>query len=140
MIRPFIPSDLDAVMVLWLQTNIEAHPFIPASYWQSNYGAVRLQMPNAAITVYVQHDVVVGFIGLMDDYIAGIFVSATAQSQGIGKALLDHVKSQNTALTLQVYQENARAVRFYKREGFVVANEQVDAHTGALELVMRWSG
>lgn len=41
MIRKCTPDDLDAVLQIWLETNIAAHSFIPESYWRGNLEAVR---------------------------------------------------------------------------------------------------
>ena len=79
-----------------------------------------------------------GLIGLDGDYIAGLFVAPEAQAQGIGKQLLDYAKSLRSQLTLRVYQQNERALRFYQREGFQIENEQIDEATGAAEYLMHW--
>lgn len=138
MIRRFKIDHLEAVMKIWLESNISAHDFISRNYWQENYKQVEKMLPDAEIFVYEEGDAVLGFIGLTENYIAGIFVDANSQSQGIGKALLDHVKKSSSQLSLQVYKKNSRAVRFYIREGFTVLNEQTDEHTGETELVMSW--
>ena len=41
MIRKMEKSDLDRVSKIWLDTNIKAHDFIPAQYWEKNYEPVR---------------------------------------------------------------------------------------------------
>lgn len=138
MIREFKTKDLDDVMKIWLDTNTNAHDFIQKSYWQDNYDEVRRMMPEAEIFIYENNQTIQGFIGLMDDYIAGIFIDSGCQSQGIGKALLDHAKKVHSNLSLQVYKNNEGAVRFYVREGFSLEKEQMDENTGEIELVMAW--
>lgn len=39
---------------------------------------------------------------------------------------------------MSVYQKNARAVKFYLREGFVVQREGRDENTGEAEYEMVW--
>ncbi|EGD47296.1 GCN5-related N-acetyltransferase [Ruminiclostridium papyrosolvens DSM 2782] len=138
MIRDFKKQDLDRIMDLWLDTNISAHSFIDNGYWESNYDTVKTMMPNATIYLYEENDIIQGFVGLMDNYIAGIFVSRQVQSSGIGKKLLDYVKDKKATLSLNVYQENSRAVSFYLRESFAISNEQIDENTGKIELSMNW--
>lgn len=138
MIRKFEINEIKAVMQIWLNTNIAAHDFINANYWQGNYETVKKILPDATIFVYEENHIILGFIGLSESYIAGIFIDADSQSKGIGKALLDYVKKSYTELSLQVYKKNSRAVRFYLREGFVVSKEQVDENTGEMEFVMNW--
>ena len=140
MIRTFRESDLSAIMKIWLDTNIKTHNFISEEYWTSNYDMVKEILPKAEIYVYEDDvtNLIDGFIGLTDCYIAGLFVKDTAQSKGIGKQLLDYAKSINSEMRLSVYQENVGAVHFYKREQFQIQSESVDDNTNAKELIMTW--
>lgn len=138
MIRDFKAEDIEKIMKLWLDTNVSAHSFIENAYWNDNYEAVKEMLPQAKLFVVEQDGKLQGFIGLNQSYIAGIFVAEDSQSQGIGKQLLDYVKSKHKELSLQVYQKNERAVRFYLREGFTIILKQVDDNTGEAELVMKW--
>lgn len=95
-------------------------------------------MPQATIYVYMQDNEMQAFIGLIGNYIEGIFVSNEFQSKGIGKALLDYAKAKNNELSLSVYKNNNRAVRFYLREGFSVTLEQIDENTGEIDFLMKW--
>lgn len=141
-IRPlaqkFCADDLEQIMGIWVQTNIRAHSFISEDYWKSNVEAVRRMMPEAEIYVCKEHQRVTAFIGLIDDYIAGIFVEEGKQSKGLGKILLNHVKQIKERLTLHVYKKNERAVNFYIREGFQITDSQIDENTGEAELLMVW--
>lgn len=138
MIRKYKINELEAVMHIWLKTNIAAHNFISESYWRGNYELVKQMLPDATIFVCEENNILLGFIGLSGNYIAGIFIDEKSQSKGIGKALLDYVKVSHTELSLQVYKKNSRAVKFYLREGFVVSKEQVDENAGETEFVMNW--
>ncbi|MGI6093920.1 MAG: N-acetyltransferase [Lachnospiraceae bacterium] len=138
MIRKFQKEDADSVMQIWLSGNEEAHAFISRAYWKSNYDMVREQILQAAVFVCEQCGEIQGFIGLADHYIAGIFVKQEYQSHGIGKQLLDYVKSEYASLSLHVYQKNRRAAAFYFREGFSVLAEELDESTGEAEYFMVW--
>ncbi|KAF1085125.1 putative N-acetyltransferase YjaB [Sporotomaculum syntrophicum] len=139
MIRNFRKDDIEEVMKLWLDTNILAHDFIESNYWKGNFDAVKVMISNATIFVYEQKGIVKGFIGLIDGYIAGIFVCNACQSKGIGKKLLNHVKEKYDQLFLQVYKKNNRAVNFYLREEFSIQNEQIDENTGEIKFAMKWN-
>ena len=140
MIRKFKQSDLPAVMQIWLEENIKAHHFISEKYWTDNYEMVQNILPDAEVYVYEDEKTnrIGGFIGLTDDFVAGLFVKSDLQSQGIGKKLLDHVKTVKTELCLTVYQKNSRAIRFYEREEFFVEATQVDVNTNEKEFILRW--
>lgn len=140
MIRKFSPADLERIMQIWLQANIEAHSFIPTSYWQDNYQLVRHQIPQADVYIYEQAGEILGFAGLSDNYLAGIFVSAEYRSQGIGQQLLEHIKQNYPSFSLNVYQKNRRARNFYLRQGLKITAESLDAATGEAEYTMVWPG
>ena len=140
MIRRMGEGDLEAVAAIWLDANREAHDFIPASYWLGHFEEVRTALAQAEVWVFEAEAraEISGFIGLQEDYIAGIFVRREARSGGVGRQLLDHVKAGRRQLRLQVYRKNSRATGFYRREGFYVLEEGVDPGTGEAELLMEW--
>lgn len=139
MIRKFENKDLQEIMKIWLNTNIQAHDFIPEGYWKKNFDSVKRMLPDAEIFVYETENKINAFVGIDNGYIAGIFVSNEIQSNGIGKKLLDKVKELYPKLSLSVYQKNQKAIHFYQREQFVVKQEQIDENTGEVEYLMIWN-
>lgn len=141
MIRKFETQDLDAVMQIWMHGNLDAHPFIPASFWTDHFETVRDMLPQAELYVHENEATrqIDGFIGLTENHIEGIFIAKAARSKGIGKALLDYAKSRKPCLTLGVYQKNERALAFYQREQFVVHSEGIDEDTNEAEIQMHWT-
>lgn len=138
MIRVVQKADITKVADIWLDTNIKAHNFISAQYWESNYEMVKEMLLQAEVYVCESNGEIQGFIGLNDDYIEGIFVCDRLQSQGIGKLLLDFVKESRTQLSLNVYQKNGGAIHFYQREGFEIQSEGLDEAMGEKDYVMAW--
>ena len=141
MIRKFETQDLDAVMQIWLQANLDAHAFIPASFWEAHFEMVHDMLPQAELYVHEGEDTrqIDGFIGLTENHIEGIFVAKAARSKGIGKVLLEYAKLRKPCLTLSVYQKNERALAFYRREKFVVQSEGIDEDTNEAEIQMLWT-
>ena len=138
MIKQYNKTQLDQIMAIWLQANIKAHDFIPSSYWQDNFLQVKNLLPEAELLVFEEDDVVKGFIGLVGDYVAGIFVRQCFQRQGIGKSLLEEVKQRYSLLELNVYEKNTFAVAFYNKQGFVTVKKKIDPATSEKEYLMRW--
>lgn len=95
-------------------------------------------MPNAEIYVYILEDNIVGFIGLNQNYIEGLFVDTNNQYNGIGTLLLNKVKENTTTLTLNVYKKNVKALNFYKKNNFIITNEKMDNNTKEIEYTMTW--
>ncbi len=155
-IRQSRREDLDALMELWLNGNLDAHPFVAPAYWKENAPAVREQLLQAEpgtirgesaeggrlteIFVAAAEDGgPAGFIGIVNGFIAGLFVAGGLRSQGIGRLLIDAAKQRHLLLELHVYRKNQRALQFYMREGFAAEGSQIDPATGEEELTMIWS-
>ncbi len=138
MIRELQKSDIDQVADIWLDTNLKAHYFISAEYWKNNFELVKEMLSQAEVYVYENDKMIQGFIGLSGEYIEGIFISVEMQSHGIGRLLLDYIKNRKTKLSLNVYQQNTRAISFYKREGFEIKSYSLDKATGEKDYFMTW--
>lgn len=130
--------DLDAVMKIWLDSNKQAHDFVPKEYWENHFEEVRSILPEAEVYVYESEGEIQGFTGLMEDYIAGIFVAEKFRSKGIGKLLMKYMKGKKQKLRLSVYVKNQAAVRFYQREDFQILTENIDEAAGEAEYEMIW--
>ena len=138
MIREFIQTDIDNVMKIWLTENIKAHDFIPKEYWEKNFEYVKKVLPNAEIYVYLEDEKIVGFIGLNDNYIEGIFIDSKYQYKGIGTALLNKAKKLKDKLTLSAYKKNRKAIQFYLKNGFENVEENIDEVNKEIEYIMLW--
>lgn len=134
MIRKMLPADIDSVMSIWLTGNLDAHSFIPAQYWYSQYSAVKAAIQQATVYCYCDtSNKVHGFIGLSNSYIAGLFVSKDFRRQGIGRQLLTVAKQNNNCLELDAYLANHTAISFYQRNGFKIIRQD------SSEARIRWS-
>lgn len=139
-IRKMVNSDFGRIMQIWLDSNVNVHSFIPADYWYNQYDNVKRLIPDAEVYVCEKGSEIVGFVGLVAQYVAGLFVDSAYRSQKIGKQLLDYAKSCKSHLELHVYKKNCRAIQFYTREGFVNVGESIDDDTGEPEILMRYAG
>ena len=137
-IRKFQAADLSQIMEIWLAGNISAHPFVEQSYWTDHRSMVHDALLEAAVLVAVDGPTVLGFAGLQDDYLAGIFVKNGFRNHGIGTQLLGVVKKNHPSFTLSVYAKNSRAVQFYQRQDLKIIRRQID-ETGNVEYIMQWN-
>ncbi len=135
MIRSFEKEDLCEVLQLWLSVNLEVHSFVKESYWLEHRDTVAAMMLEADIYVWEEQGIK-GFLGLMDTYIAGLFVEKAYRGKGIGRKLLHFAFQKHAQLTLDVYAENKAAIRFYEREGFVKVKEYEEETTKQLTYTM----
>ena len=125
-------------MRIWKNENIRAHNFISKEYWENNYKYVKDILPDADIYVYISDEQIVGFVGLNNNYIEGIFVDVNNQHKGIGTALLDKIKEYKESLTLSVYKKNVNAIKFYEKNNFIITGENIDENTNEIEYTMTW--
>lgn len=134
MIRKFEKKDINAIMRIWKNENIRTHNFISKEYWENNYKYVKDILPDADIYVYILDEQIVGFVGLNNNYVEGIFVDVNNQHKGIGTALLDKIKEYKESLTLSVYKKNVNAIKFYEKNNFIITGE----NTNEIEYTMTW--
>lgn len=136
--RKFKASDLDQVMEIWLNCNIEAHPFVKHQYWREHFQEVRKALLQSNVLVAESGDQLVGFAGLQENYLAGIFIKKEFRNQGIGSQLLTVIQQNHASLTLHVYVKNESAYHFYQQHGLKVIKKQID-ETGNEEYLMQWN-
>ncbi len=140
MIRPLAPgADIPPLLALWLESTTRAHPFIPASYWYDSLPAVRDDyLPHARTWVW-DDGALRGFISVMNDrFVGALFVAPGYVRRGIGGALLHHAQSRYPQLSLEVYQQNTRAVAFYQAQGFRVVESAWQRDTCHHTWIMQW--
>ncbi|PMO37099.1 GNAT family N-acetyltransferase [Vibrio splendidus] len=137
MIREYNPTDIEAVLDIWLTASIKAHDFVDLEFWESQVANMRdLYIPASTTYVYQVDGEVRGFYSLYEGILAAIFVGTEYQGSGIGKQLIDHAKLECPNLSLNVYKENQATIQFYLSQGFSIVSEQVDEHTGHQEYTM----
>lgn len=135
MIREYQTKDLDTIMSIWLKGNQQAHPFIDSQFFENNFELVKMLIP--ASTIFVQDiDGVRGFIGLMDNYISGLFVDEQYRRQHVGQALIAKAKQLHNELNVLVYKQNTQAIAFYQSQGFQVVDQSLNEETNEPELLM----
>jgi putative acetyltransferase len=141
MIRPFKISDMEEVLNLWLEASVQSHSFMPMDYWQSKLPQMREEyLPMSETFVYeLPNGRIGGFISLVDRHIAAAFVHPQVQGRGIGQALIQLAKVNTLKLTTCVYQDNARALHFYQKEGFVIKHTDIEKQTGHTEYLLEFS-
>jgi putative acetyltransferase len=138
-IRKLKNEEISTIVELWYETSIDAHYFISKEYWKANKTEMKEKyIPNSETYVAEIDKNIAGFISLMDNYLAAIFVKPQEQGKKIGTTLLNYVKDLKKKLQLKVYSKNIKSVEFYKTNGFSVQSESIDENTGEKELLMEW--
>ena len=130
--------DINRVMDIWLQANLEAHNFVDPRYWKDNFALVKQEIQSADVFVVEEKNKIVGFAGLKQDYLAGIFFDQKVRHQGLGTELLNYLKHRYPQLILDVYQKNLAAINFYRKNGFKIIQEKEYQNQNLNEYQMMW--
>ena len=128
--------DLKRVMRIWYDGNLEAHDFIPKEYWDKNISYVKRNLPQLEVYVYEVDGYVVGFVGIDEGYVSGLFVDKEYRGVGIGTKLVSYVKELYDFFTLHVFENNYGAVTFYENRGLLIKEEGVHEDLGEVEYLM----
>lgn len=139
MIRKLETEEIDVVLDVWLKASLKAHGFIDQEFWKSKIDAMRtIYIPSSETYVFKENEIIKGFFSLTDETLAAMFVSPEFQGKGVGYKLLNKAKSLRKRLELTVYKENQTSLDFYKKCGFKTVKEKADAHTGHIEVLMKY--
>ncbi len=127
-LRPYAAADRDACLAIWRAASETGHPFLTRTELDADQVLVRdIYLSRATITLACDDEGPVGFIALIDDFIGGLFVLPARHRQGVGRLLINAASRQAGPLSVEVYVENAKALRFYEALGFVqTATRTVD--------------
>ncbi|KAA5826039.1 GNAT family N-acetyltransferase [Saccharopolyspora hirsuta] len=137
-IRRYRPADEEAVVDLWSRAVKIAHPFIEGEGEGERARKMReVYLVEADNWVAEASGRVVGLLGLLGAEIGGLFVAPEAQGRGVGRALVEHAVSLHGEVTLEVYEQNLRARRFYELVGFTEQGRRPDEETGHTMISLR---
>ena len=97
-------------------------------------------MPNAAIIVAEQAGALAGFVTIdSSGYLDQLVVAPGHWGSPLATLLVDEAKRRSPdGVTLKVNADNNRAIRFYERNGFAHAGEDVNPGSKRLVLKMAW--
>ncbi len=141
-LRPYRADDEEAAVALWLETWQKAYPSIDFAarvpWWRARWRDELV--PNAAIMVAEQAGALVGFVTIdSNGYLDQLVVVPDQWGSELGNALVAEAKRLSPdCIALLVNADNARAIRFYARNGFVHAGEDVNPTSGRPVLRMEW--
>jgi putative acetyltransferase len=142
-VRAMRPEDLDETLDLWVGAWQAAYPAIDFSArrdWARAHIA-ELKRTGSHTLVAACGSRIVGALVVdpATGYLDQIVVAGEFQGRGVAEVLLARARSIAPAgLELHVNQDNARAIRFYRKHGFATAGEDVNPRSGAPTLRMRW--
>jgi len=131
MIRKHKKQHLDQIINVWYQSSTLAHPFLSPSFVAKvKSDMTNIYIPNSETWVYEVDHTIVGFISMLDNEIAGLFVLPNNHSQGIGTTLVDFIKKEHSDLEVEVFEKNRIGKAFYDKYGFKVIKKYNHEESG----------
>ncbi len=107
-------AEVNKLVEIWYEGSLVAHDFIDKDYWKSQLTKMGEKYIPMAETFVISNEIeVVGFVSMVDDYLAALFIDVKHQGKGYGKRLLNFVKERRENIQLKVYKKNEKAVNFY---------------------------
>ena len=143
-LRPYRTEDEDDAIALWQQTWQLAYPSIDfaarVTWWRERWRDELV--PKANIVVAELAKTLVGFVTIdTSGYLDQLVVAPDHWGSELGNTLVDEAKRISPdRITLLVNTDNARAIRFYQRNGFTNAGDDVNPTSGRPVLRMEWKG
>jgi putative acetyltransferase len=143
-LRPYRAEDEDAAIELWQRTWQQAYPSIDfaarVKWWRERWRGELV--PNAAIIVAERANALAGFVTIdASGYLDQLVVAPDHWGSELADDLVNEAKRLSPGgVTLLVNTDNARAIRFYERNGFVRAGADVNPTSGQPVLRMAWKG
>jgi putative acetyltransferase len=142
-LRPLNAADMPALADMWVESWRAVFPdidFDARRKWfhdrMAAHGAV-----GACAIVAEGEDALLGFLTLdtATHFIDQLAAAPRAQGRGVAQALLTEARRLSPQrLRLDVNEGNARALRFYLREGFRMTGEGVNETSGLKLLRLEW--
>jgi putative acetyltransferase len=143
LLRPYNPDDEEAAIALWLRTWQAAYPAIDfaarVGWWRERWRNELL--PTAEIVVAEEAGSIIGFVTVdrRTHYLDQIVVAPEFWRSGVGGALTtEAARLSPEGLDLDVNTDNARAIRFYEKRGFVISGAGVNPISGNPVHRMSW--
>lgn len=120
----------ERLIAIWCRSVDATHDFLSAQDRADIEVQVRAFLPEAPLWVAVDdNDVPVAFMLLSEHHLEALFVDPDARGTGVGRKLVEHALSLIPDLTTDVNEQNAQAVGFYQKMGFVVTGRsETDDH------------
>jgi putative acetyltransferase len=141
-LRPYRADDEDAAIALWCETWQQAYPGIDFAarlpWWRERWRNELVR--EASIVVAEKLGALVGFVTIArSGYLDQLVVGTNHWGSNLGNTLIAEAKRLSPdGITLKVNTDNARAIRFYQKNGFVHAGEDVNPTSGRPVLRMAW--
>ena len=142
-LRPYTASDEDTAIELWRRTWQVTYPELDFDarlpWWRERWR--NTLVPSNTVTVAEENSTLLGLVTVdpRSRYLDQVVVAPEAWGSGVAQTLMAEAKRISpSGLDIFVNQDNSRAIRFYEKQGFAFAEEDVNPISGRPVNKMVW--
>jgi putative acetyltransferase len=142
-LRRYQPRDEHAAVALWLRTWQKAYPELDFAerldWWRARWRGELV--PSAEVVIAENDSTMIGFVTVdpRTGYLDQIVVAPEHWRSGVGATLIaEAMRISPAGLDLDVNIDNARAIGFYRRLGFVISGSGENPISGKPVHRMSW--
>lgn len=114
-------TDYPRLMEIWESAVLNTHDFLKKEDFQEYKEQLPVYFQYVTLLGFEQEGVLVGFMGIAEGNLEMLFVDNNYRGMGIGKKLITYAISNLQVTKVDVNEQNAQAVGFYKHVGFNVS-------------------
>ena len=140
MIRKYEDQDETRVLDIWHNSSSLAHPFLDNAFVEKVKKDMKdIYLTNADTWVLEDHNVIIGFISMIENEIGGLFVSPEQHFKGVGTALVNFIGKIHKELEVEVFKDNKIGRAFYDKYGFKIIKEYFHEESSQVLIRMKFN-
>jgi len=119
-VRASTSEDGARIVEIWRGAVAATHDFLSPADLAEIDAQVEAFLPQTPLLLVIDDQGrTAGFMGMTDDKVDALFIDPKLRGGGIGRLMIEHAASLYPSLSVDVNEQNAQAVGFYERMGFV---------------------
>lgn len=120
-IRTYNDKYKKQVLIIWEKSVLATHHFLTHDDFKKIKGIVEcINFNDLQVFCLIKDNLVLGFVGVADKKIEMLFLDPQYFGKGFGQKLLNFAVKKLEAYTLDVNEQNKKALKFYQRFGFEI--------------------
>lgn len=118
MIRKIKVTDYPRLIEIWESAVLHTHDFLKEEDFLYYKKQLPVYFQYVTLIGFEQDGVLVGFMGVAEGNLEMLFIDNDCRGAGIGKRLVEYAIAHLKVTKVDVNEQNAQAVGFYKHIGF----------------------
>ena len=120
MIRRIEVTDYPRLMEIWESAVLSTHDFLKKEDFLYYKEQLPVYFQYVTLFGFEQEGILIGFMGIAEGNLEMLFIDSNYRGTGIGKKMIAYAINNLQVTKVDVNEQNAQAVGFYKHIGFDV--------------------